>query len=489
MNTQLTNSYPSPPTLNLQQRQIMLSFAYLAYTGEGFVTPNPETTILNNINAAIPQIQPLASGWKVVWGPAVYTVPGSLYQDNMMYVARSVADPSQFVIAIRGTNFTSSVDWLLEDFNVIQLMNWPINSTATNPAGAAISESSSVDLNTVLKMVDLNSTPNLSLLEFLSSVSTKPINICVTGHSLGGVLASTLALYLLDNQASGSWDSSGKSTVTCITFAAPTAGNAQFAAHSDATFAAANVSNPPSASMWDTNLKTNCDIIESAYDIAPQFFSTQTLTNLFQTYGSNINFGSLSGTDMEEYVAFLLIFSKLISLTSAQNFTQLSVTNSGGQIPGVFNGTPPATPSFTGYLEAFVEQAAWQHSNSYPYIFGLDASLLNPAIIVRSLPGFQVQGISPSSGHRSSSYPVTITGSGFSSMQNLTLSSTSDITITNVTIVNDTQITANFQVTGGMGDQPIVISGSSGMGFFVNNELEFYVDIFKGAGAELEATA
>ena len=73
-----------------------------------------------------------------------------------------------------------------------------------------------------------------TLLEFLKSQTAKPIKVCVTGHSLGGCLAGTFALYLKDNR--GSWDSSGTSPVCCITFAAPTAGNAAFATYSDGQF-------------------------------------------------------------------------------------------------------------------------------------------------------------------------------------------------------------------------------------------------------------
>src|SRR5271168_1815596 len=121
---------------NLSQRQIMLSFAYLAYCGEEIVTPNPQAQILSLINAAMPQIPPIASPnptWKVVWGPAVYTTPGALYQDNLMFVAQNQSDLSQFAIAIRGTNFVADLDWLMDDFDVRQMMTWPPGSTVSTP--------------------------------------------------------------------------------------------------------------------------------------------------------------------------------------------------------------------------------------------------------------------------------------------------------------------------------------------------------------------
>ena len=73
------------------QRQIAVSFAYLAYCGEQITTPQPEATILDLIDAAMPQIPPLAAPnptWKVVWGPSTYTIPGGLYQDNSAALGR-----------------------------------------------------------------------------------------------------------------------------------------------------------------------------------------------------------------------------------------------------------------------------------------------------------------------------------------------------------------------------------------------------------------
>ena len=54
------------------QRQIMLSFAYMAYCGELITTSSPESTILGYINSAMPKIPPIAAPndiWSVVWGP------------------------------------------------------------------------------------------------------------------------------------------------------------------------------------------------------------------------------------------------------------------------------------------------------------------------------------------------------------------------------------------------------------------------------------
>jgi Lipase (class 3) len=289
----------STSTLNLSQRQVMLSFAYLAYCGEQITTPNPEATILGYINAAMPKIPPLSApnaSWAVVWGPAVYTVPGALYQDNMMFVAQNQTDTTQFAIAVRGTNFVSDLDWLLEDFDVLDQMNWPPGAATAKPPGAMISESTSIDLQILLTMQGtvIASNTQSTLTSFLKSQASRAINVCVTGHSLGGCAGGTLALYLKENQAS--WDGSGKSNVSCITFAAPTAGNAAYAAYSDTTFKGGPY--PPN---WDSTLGATFDAVRCNYDVAPQAWISANLSSgtspnatspLFSTYGSNLDFAT-----------------------------------------------------------------------------------------------------------------------------------------------------------------------------------------------------
>ena len=153
----------------------MLSFAYLAYCGEQITSANPEPTILGYINAAMPLIPPIAAPnatWAIVWGPAVYTVPGAMYQDNLMYVVQNQSDTSQFAIAIRGTNSVAQLDWLLEDFDVLQQMNWPPGAATPSPAGAMMSESTSIDLQVLLAMQGATGNGDMRLIK----LSEIPIN-------------------------------------------------------------------------------------------------------------------------------------------------------------------------------------------------------------------------------------------------------------------------------------------------------------------------
>jgi len=84
--------------------------------------------------------------------------------------------------------------------------------------------------------------PGSDLRNFLKQqVTSSPqkVNIYVTGHSKGGTLSSTLALWLADTQGTDvpsgdQWDPSSKAAISAYSFAGPTAGNKAFADRSTA---------------------------------------------------------------------------------------------------------------------------------------------------------------------------------------------------------------------------------------------------------------
>jgi len=380
-----------PTIQNLNLRQVMASFAYLAYCGQGIVSQPEaeiEAEILQLIVQAMPKIPPIAVPnplWNVVWGPSVFTMPGALYQDNMMFVVQSQADKTQFAIAIRGTNFVSDLDWLMEDLDILQLIPWP---GVTN---AAISESTSIDLQILLAMKGKNAKGiEMKLLDFfLKDVTPRfptGINLCVTGHSLGGCVAGTLALYLKDNPAS--WDATKKSFVCCITFAAPTAGNADFATYSDGQFADQSKQFPG----WDQTLGTNFDAVRCTLDVAPMAWQTWPVVitgsdwypPLLNIYKPTLYFyNAYGGTAFSSALADL-ICPALQGIMGPLNYQQ--VVAGATPLTGTFNGDPPKYWDYLSvYLEAFYAQAKYQHGSSYPCLLGVP-QLNDSTIIVTQTP-------------------------------------------------------------------------------------------------------
>lgn len=468
---------------NLSVRQQMLCFAYLAYTGERITTPNPEPSILSDINTALQSISSPVdlSSWSVVWGPVAFTEPGAKYQDNLMYVLRN-ADSADYVIAVRGTNFISQLDWFLEDFEVIETMPWPVPGAVSKcQAGAAISESCSIDLQVLLG-------PNMSdpvhgqLSSFLAQLTQQgqPVHLCVTGHSLGGMLASTLALYLLENQ--GGWDASGASTVNCVSFAATTAGNALFAANAAQVFqqAATRGSFPG----WDVSLGSNLDNLACSLDVAPLVYDAQNIASagaagpLFALYAAPncsadvIDFGNLAASAAEEWKYFQpLVLQPLAQMLSPQGYTQLPVQSFAGSFVGSSLTFESLVTGLADYLEAFSSQAAYQHSSSYPVYLGL-TQLMDPRIVVRGggdvpAPPPQIADISPTSAYRGDPAGVTvqILGSGFASglyANHLVFSGGTTAIPYRITAATPNQLTAVFYVDDVSADvQSLQVVGSS----------------------------
>lgn len=357
---------------NFSQRQLMLCFAYLAYCGEQITAANPETRILRIINEALPQIPPLNTPnptWQVVWGPAVYKTPGARYQENMTFIAQSNADPAQLVVATRGTNRVADLDWLLEDFDVFQMMPWPPGTEVADPV-ERISESTSIDLQIVLTTPSAIVAKGTTLCDFLQTLPSEPLNVCVTGHSLGGCLSSTLALYLKEQQAS--WDHSKQSIVSNISFAGPTAGNEGFASYSDSVF-----SGGPFPPGWDTTLGSTCDAVRCSLDVAPLGWDSNNVAinnpNVVTLYGDKIKFHGLEWWLVKKHVIELLT-----NLVAQQNYRQIKALQA--LLPGVFHGKGTRSCNVKTILEAYAAEAGWQHGHSYPTILQVP-SLLNSNII------------------------------------------------------------------------------------------------------------
>lgn len=161
-----------------------------------------------------------AGEWRIAWGP-VETLA------NLLYVAHSPA-ANAYAVAIRGTVPTPGPAQLLnvyQDLAVALAVPW----THGDAPDAAIARGTRDGLRALLS----RDSGGVKLDAFLegAAAASPDASIVVTGHSLGGCLATVLAAYLAHRLPGV--------RVAPVTFAAPTAGNAAFAAHFDACFAGA----------------------------------------------------------------------------------------------------------------------------------------------------------------------------------------------------------------------------------------------------------
>jgi Lipase (class 3) len=173
--------------------------------------------------------------WEIIWGPAVYQSQlfHSNRADNVMYVARKAsgrADSNEIVVAIAGTNPSSSFDWLLEDFFVNEQVAWPYGMPPSHlhPKLAAGTAMGLSILQNVRPGPKLPGAGMIFLDAIREEISGKR-KMTITGHSLGGALSPVVALWLADTQFQ--WDPSGYVRIFCLPSAGPTPGNFDFASY------------------------------------------------------------------------------------------------------------------------------------------------------------------------------------------------------------------------------------------------------------------
>jgi hypothetical protein len=310
-----------------------LVMAYLSYIGEQLVSPANETkTILARINKVmleIPQVQDRKGkvDWKVVWGPAIYTFPLAEYQDNGMFVAQQISNPTNYIVAIRGTNFIAVLDWVFEDFDVLIQRDW--NDGSGSPKISEATHEGVKVLNDFLRPNPGMPGAGQSLKQFLTGVAQfTPINVSFTGHSLGGALAPTLALHFAQEQGkAGGWDPNKNSIVTSTSFAGATAGNEDFAKQT------LKVMGQRMRRIHDTN-----DVVPHAW----QTLSMYKIEDLYKSQGLKMDF------------AMKVALKGVIEFSKDKDYTQIDYS-----LPFNF-------PIDRSHGDTYTAQMSYQHTHSYP---------------------------------------------------------------------------------------------------------------------------
>lgn len=329
------------PTL---RQQVSVSFAYLAYSGEDLTRdPSAPAQILKMMNETLPQIPPLldSSGkvdWQIVWGPAIYAFPRAKYQDNMMFVAQQISEPSNYVVGVRGTNSLAAWDWIDEDFEVWKKVPWRVPQGVPVQGAPMISKATNNGLNVLLNdLTPLEGIPGYpnNITSFLGSLAASgKVNLLFTGHSLAGALSPTLALWFKQSQnIAGSWDPQGSATISTVPFAGATAGDQDF------------------ANFFNERLGGACDRIYNTLDIVPHGWQTAMLKELPGLYSPAIKMNLI-----EKIVVWF------ITLT-VRGYMQIETTN-----PITWTIQPTKKPSY-------LDQAGIQHTASYPTLLQVPALL------------------------------------------------------------------------------------------------------------------
>jgi len=205
------------------------ALAYIQLCGLSY-WPNPAQ--IPQLVADPSQVTPWGDGrWACIWGPALDDE-----EANLVYVAayydKATGLPVAAVVVVRGTDVTDDI-WgdLKEAFEDLDVpFQYPLpwlSGSAARVAGGTLDA-----LTTIEGFTSGGRTLRQFLAGFLGNPANEKPVLVVTGHSLGGCVATVLAPWLQWSLATG-----GVNVPTVpATFAAPTAGNAAFAQYFGSTF-------------------------------------------------------------------------------------------------------------------------------------------------------------------------------------------------------------------------------------------------------------
>src|ERR1043166_2302150 len=199
--------------------------AYLAYFA--YIDDALETVLASDFSKFLAQVPAGAANgpWKLRWGPAANN-------GTLGYVAQGT--DGTYALAFRGTDVDGSISGafenVLEDANGLFLVPWlyPQQPNAPLQVSAGINGA----LALAIGMTD--PTTSVSLLDYLRGLAKSgPLDLMVTGHSLGGALTVAATAWLNDQLPKvGPVNFS----LWPHTFAAPTMWNAAFATMFAQTF-------------------------------------------------------------------------------------------------------------------------------------------------------------------------------------------------------------------------------------------------------------
>jgi hypothetical protein len=333
--TQPANPPISPPPTPTVRQQ-MATLAFLAYLGGDLKGSDDkvEEVLAPCMKKAL-QEQPLAAGWELAWGPAVYKFSVGELDDNMMYAVRHSANPAHLAIVVRGTNPPALLDWLVEDFDVSDQVTWEYGDP---PSGAKISKGTSEGLLHLQTMTPAGA-PQQTLIDFLrEQAKTYPaLQIDVTGHSLGGALSPVLALWLADTERewNQNWSPSQGTRFAVYPLAGPTPGNSEFAVY------------------YDASIGPSTDRMHNPYDIVPLAWNVETLATMADLYEPVAHADAILRG----------LIDGLRDLAKDKGYTQIEPD--APALPGALNDAE----------KDYLKQAAWQHHCGYQCALGIDVAL------------------------------------------------------------------------------------------------------------------
>jgi Lipase (class 3) len=207
------------------EAQLLITLSGFAYLDSdplpGETVAAQEARMRQDIDAALAASN--YTRWRVVWGPGL-----SGDRANMLYAA---GEPSgnQIAVAVRGTDWSFWLNWLENFASLLPLVPFTYVVPSVASGNPQIAVGTNIGLQLLLETeASTLAGDEVDLATFLRG-SGSQVEIFVTGHSLGGCLASVLAPSLAQQLGTAN-------NFKVYTFAAPSAGNQDFASYYNRLF-------------------------------------------------------------------------------------------------------------------------------------------------------------------------------------------------------------------------------------------------------------
>jgi triacylglycerol lipase len=279
-----------------------------------------------DITTALTKYMP---GWKTVW-------EATELGGNHAFVA---TNGNEYALAIRGSliNFSWAAfqNWIYQDLHVTSQEKWPFTNDSSK---AKLSQGSYDGWQNLSKMAD-KKTGQL-LLPFLEKELKDDSRLLITGHSLGGNLATVYASYLWQQFKK---DGRNSADINVITFAAPAAGNEAFANDFNKKF--------PEAIR-----------VENKNDIVPKFPSASGISALGSLYSDSLAAGKIMVGYKNVTVPLSNVFTLLKTTMTILEFTNVISTYAQTNNDGKTINIPLSGKNMGNDIMNWLSEAGYQHS-------------------------------------------------------------------------------------------------------------------------------
>ncbi|WP_118985350.1 lipase family protein [Photorhabdus sp. CRCIA-P01] len=266
-------------TISCEEQKLNLALSLIINSGEISDKPDKIKVIECDIHKSLKNSKATADKFSMVWGPAIFRIDEKHHDkkyDHVVMIVKDIDNPSDYRIVIRGT--WSRINEINEDLHVSKTVDWS-NWDTNIPQefkDAKISHGTDLALTSLINGCPLNE-DNEPLIDKINKIikeegKNKILNITVTGHSLGGVLASTIGLYLKRKYLN---EGNDNIRIQVCTFAAPTAGNDIFASYSDSVF---------KGTLSPDSYESNFLRIHNNHDIVPLAWAKNDLKKIEKLY-------------------------------------------------------------------------------------------------------------------------------------------------------------------------------------------------------------